>query len=251
MLRKLAVLGFIALAVAACGGAKQPSESAYYRIRVGPAATKAAAAVHVDLRKLVALGADRTFARLPHRGRMTIHVADKPNGAIPGIGVGGYTDLESGDVYISINPNEPDIQRKLTAWVPKTVAHELHHSSRVRTGPGYGYSLADGLVAEGLADRFADSIFPTPQAPWDHALTVAQEQREWKAAQSILYGLIGYDHDMWFFGGSGTPRWTGYSLGYVLVEAYLEQHPAKQFAVDVPTRKVLAAFHSFPSTTTR
>lgn len=229
----------------ACGGASTTTEGRFYSVRISPAAAKAAAAVHLDLHRLVELGADSAFERLPHRGRVTIRVSVDASQAIPGIDVGGYT-RPNGDVDIFIVAYPVDLRQRLTTWLPKTVAHELHHSSRIRTGPGYGPSLADALVAEGLADRFADTVFPkTPPAPWDHALTLSQERTFWKRAQQNLYEPFGYDHTTWFYEGGEEPRWTGYTLGYNLVEPYLRDHPSKRAAVDVPTRRVLADFRGF------
>ena len=48
----------------------------------------------------------------------------------------------------------------------------------IRTGPGYGITLAEALVTEGLADHFVAEAFPdTPPQPWDHALSAEQETR--------------------------------------------------------------------------
>ena len=89
-------------------------------------------------------------------------------------------------------------------------------------GLGYGTTLAEVFVTEGLADHFVAEAFPdTPPQPWDHALSGEQETELWRRAQSVLDVPHGYDHQAWFFGGGDLPRWAGYTLGYRIAEAYL------------------------------
>ena len=144
----------------------------------------------VALEGLVAESARRVFELLPHRGRISIYVALDASRSIPETGVGGFTDPSTGTVSIWIDDTPPGgLKAALEAWVPATMAHELHHSSRVRTGPGYGSTLAEVLVTEGLADHFVLEAFPdTPPQPWDNALSQAKETDVWRTAQSGLGG---------------------------------------------------------------
>jgi hypothetical protein len=107
----------------------------------------------------------RPLALLPHRGRVEITVRVSPERTIPGIGIDGFTGPK-GNVAIAIDPSHTDLRHTLETWIPATVAHELHHSSRMRVGPGYGVTLGQAIVSEGLADRFAYEVFPdTPPQP--------------------------------------------------------------------------------------
>jgi uncharacterized protein YjaZ len=165
-----------------------------------------------------------------------------PGRTIPGIGIGGFTDPQ-GNVAIAIDPGHTDLRRTLETWIPATVAHELHHSSRMRVGPGYGVTLGQAMVSEGLADRFAYEVFAhTPPQPWDHALTKAQEQASWLRARPLL-NTRDYGHPEWFFGAGGVPRWAGYTLGYDIVGRYLtKHHQSPSDAVTIPASKMLASF---------
>lgn len=98
------------------------------------------------------------------------------------------------------------------------------------------------MVSEGLADLFAYQAFPrTPPAPWDRALTEAQEHRYWQRARPLL-DQPDTHHDDWFFGSGTVPRWDGYTLGYDLVGRYLKrQRLSPSAAVDVPAARILAA----------
>lgn len=165
---------------------------------------------------------------------------------IPEIGSNGFTDPGDGRVSIWIDPSPPGGRTALLGiWLPATLAHELHHSIRILHGPGYGISLGEALVTEGLADAFVHEAFPsTPALPWDAAIDDATQSRMWKLAQPKLldsYSLS--DHRRWFFGGDGIPRWTGYTLGYRLATSYLESSSgtSARTAYNVSAKEVLEA----------
>ena len=191
------------------------------------------------------VSADKAFTLLPHRGRIRIDVRVDAKQTIPEIGVGSFTD-RNGNVEIAIDVKRGDLRPTLETWIPASVAHELHHSSRIRTGPGYGVTLGDALVSEGLADHFVFEVFPrTPSQPWDHALTTAQERALWLVARRELNIRLGYDRQQWFFGSGKIPRWAGYTLGYDIVAAYLHHHRSASDAVGVDATKVIAPFRGF------
>jgi uncharacterized protein YjaZ len=157
--------------------------------------------------------------------------------AIPGYGVGGFTPVAN-SVQISIDPAFVNSTQLLAAHVTQTVVHELHHAMRER-GPGYGRSLLEALVSEGLADHFAVEVLGIQPPPWTHALSSEQSSELLGRARAQLDD-VPYDHARWFFGSAkDVPLWTGYTLGYQLVTAYLERHPGQSATslVDVPARE--------------
>lgn len=103
----------------------------------------------VDPTRIVRASAVRALRSLPNRGQVRIDVRPDPDGAIPEIGVGGYTDLR-GNVHISWDPRRVAVRKNLLAWIPLTVAHELDHSSRFRAGACVN-TLGDVVVSEGMA----------------------------------------------------------------------------------------------------
>ena len=212
---------------------------------VSPDAAEAARDDHLDLAALVTESARKAFGRLPHRGRVAIDVYVNAALTIPGTGVGGFTD-QKGTVFIGIDPAPGgSLKSALETWLPATVAHELHHSSRIRIGPGYGGTLGGALVSEGLADHFAQEVFPdTPPLPFDHALSAREEARAWQMAQPILGAPHGYDHRAWFFGAGNLPRWTGYTLGYDITGAYLGDDRSASDAVKTPAATVIETYAS-------
>jgi hypothetical protein len=251
VLKAFALVIVIALVATACGGSNSQQTStangAAFTVAVGKDAASAARQEGVDLKALVARSAEKAFSLLPHRGVVRIDVRLNASKTIRQIGVGGFTDPRSGNVSIWIERRPPGgLRRALETWLPGSVAHELHHSSRIRTGPGYGNTLAEALVSEGLADHFTEEAFPkTPPQPWDHSLTKAQEKSLWRAARGVLDIPDGYDHEAWFVGGGNAPRWAGYSLAYDIVGAYLDHHRSASEAVAVDAGDVIGTFRGF------
>lgn len=133
---------------------------------------------------------------------------------VQGWAVGGYAPAP-GHIQITVEPSrfapEPFI---------RTLVHELHHLVRW-DGPGYGKSLGEALVSEGLAGHFVLQVLGGSPDPWDAVAPseslVRQAQNEWARRD--------YDHAEWFFGKGKIRRWSGYGLGHRLVAEYLAQNP--------------------------
>lgn len=137
-------------------------------------------------------------------------------------GVNGWT-YGAGKIIIQINP-VPGWR----SWVPYIVAHEYHHSAW--TARFYPFDepedLLDRIIFEGKADSFAHIVYPEVGVPWVNALTPAEEQEQWRRIQvrrettdALIKGqfMVGEDKD--------TPTWTGYTIGYHIVQSYLRHHP--------------------------
>jgi uncharacterized protein YjaZ len=162
---------------------------------------------------------------------------------IPEYGLTGMSHGK-GRITISIDPDSPhvdDPQRE--ARLLGILAHELHHVTRMR-GPGYGRTLGEALVSEGLAQCFeVEAGAPVPfygVALDPGALTRAGE----RARQEL--GAPMYDHAAWFMGRRGDPAWprnAGYSLAFALVEDWLAHNDTNAAAAArVPAAQVLDAW---------
>ena len=145
-----------------------------------------------------------------------------PFWTIPAWGIGGFTHGK-GQITIALAPHHPrfgDSERgeRLAA----ILAHELHYIARGR-GPGYGRTLGEALVSEGLAQCFEVEIGCAPP-PYAVALRDA-ELSDFAARAREELNAQDYDHGAWFFGRRGDPRFPkdgGYSLDYALVRAWLD-----------------------------
>lgn len=158
---------------------------------------------------------------LPISG-VTVTVTADASQAIGGYGVGGFTP-DSRTVRLFIDPAFPGLADVLMDRINPMLAHEFHHAARWR-GPGYGSTLLEAMVSEGLADHFSGEQMGTPVPPWSQAFDRAQDAH-WLAQARPLFDTA-YPHDVWFFGSSpAVPRWVGYTVGYRLVADYLSAHP--------------------------
>ena len=165
---------------------------------------------------------DKVDAVLPLTG-VTITVIADGSRAIGGYGVGGRT-LDASTIELYLDPAFPGLAQLLAERLPPLVAHELHHVKRWR-GPGYGRTLLEAMVSEALADQFSIELLGAPVPPWSDAFPRDQTSHFLDMARPEL-DSTSYDHARWFFGPSPPlPRWTGYTLGFRLVEAYRAQHP--------------------------
>ena len=167
---------------------------------------------------------------------------------IPQLGIGGRAHHEH-LLAISLDPDNPNFTNSLiNGALRRTLAHEVHHCLRM-AGPGYGRTLGEALVSEGLAGHFTRRLFASPPEPWECAVD-AETLRAHHPSPAELSSSP-YDHRAWFFGhGGGHPRWLGYILGHHLVGQWLERaSPVDGSAmVNIAAEIVLA---NAPAMTTR
>jgi hypothetical protein len=160
---------------------------------------------------------------------------------IPEIGMVGQA-YRKGLFALTLDPNNPHFTGCLgDGTLRRQVAHEVHHCLRMG-GPGYGRTLAEALVSEGLAGHFSRWLFNNPPEPWEYAVTddVLDAHRPDKETLSAKW----YNHAEWFFGAGGRrPRWLGYTLGYRVVGDWLAGTPAVDgdLFVSVAAETVLTA----------
>lgn len=153
-----------------------------------------------------------------------IVVYDNPLGAIPEFGIGGYAP-NANLIFVSLDPKFPNLSKSIGDQFSRTLAHEIHHCMRWR-GPGYGNTLLEALITEGLADHFDLEMHGGDLYPWDLALDKDQLKKFLKKAKTEFNNKE-YDHNAWFFGSKqkNIPKWTGYSLGFKIVNDYLQRNP--------------------------
>ena len=132
----------------------------------------------------------------------------------------GYAP-ESGVIYVTVDPENPILWTNPSQSLERMLAHELHHSSRW-DGPGYGKTLGEALVSEGLAGHFAQEAFGGEREPWEQL--PASILRPYVRKAQAAWQSPDYNHAEWFFGSQEFPAWVGYSLGYELVGRYLAAH---------------------------
>jgi hypothetical protein len=162
---------------------------------------------------------------------------------IPHTGVMGSTGPDSGlvTVTLDVDENARALRRTVLTWLLQDLTHEVDHSVRILAGPGFGTTLLDQLVSEGMATAFDIQVQPRLDLPWTHVLTARRERSLWNRARPLLNqtGL----YDQWFFGGAGVPDDAGFQIGYHIARDYLARHPRSTAAsiVDTPSRVIIAS----------
>ena len=140
---------------------------------------------------------------------------------IPEKGHAGFCP-EAGVVYITVDPENFAFCKNDKHSIERMFAHELHHAARW-SGPGYGSTLGEVLISEGLAGHFSIELFGGEPEPWEslNSDTIqpyyAQVLENWHRTD--------YDHNAWFFGTGDLPRWLGYTVGFNLISRYLAASP--------------------------
>lgn len=173
--------------------------------------------------------------------RLDILVERVAGAVIPEIGTTGRA-YRPGLCSLTVDPLNPNFGPSLESGdIRRTIAHEVHHCRRF-AGPGYGRTLGEAIVSEGLAGQFAGRLFDAPPEPWECALDDTALRAHLPSAAELR--APNQDHAGWFFGAGGRhPRWLGYTLGYRIVGDWLAANPVLdgETWVTVPAAVVLAA----------
>jgi hypothetical protein len=209
-------------------------------------ALEKASADGTDLPQVVGQALARINALLPGPSTaITIGYAGSP--VIPQTGTNGYTNPGSGVITIGFEQTpQASLSTIMQLWLPRTFSHEIDHSVRILAGPGFGASLLEEIITEGISSAFDMAAFPGTPNPWDRAITRSQECALWKQAQPLL-GSPGL-YDQWMFGGGGIPHWTGFTIGYDIVTGYHQRHPDASWPAitDASAATILAGSHYQP-----
>ena len=150
---------------------------------------------------------------------LDVVVVDDADSAIPETGVGGSAP-NAHLLYIYINPTFNNLEAVLDFEIRSTLAHELHHCARWAS-VGYGSTLLEAIVSEGLADHFDIEVNSGAPKPWSIAMSESELQSMMLKAEQEFNS--DYNHSDWFYGSKEIPRWTGYSLGFKIVSDYINK----------------------------
>ena len=140
---------------------------------------------------------------------------------IPQMGLVCFTNRKS-LFSLVIEPENPNFAASLAdGTITRMVVHEVHHCLRMAV-TGYGRTLGDALVSEGLAGHFVRALMGNPPEPWERAVSL--EELKQHLPEDDQLASTDYDHESWFFGAAGPrPMWLGYTLGYEVVRAWVRK----------------------------
>lgn len=155
---------------------------------------------------------------------ITVYLTDKD--VIPGIGVSGYTPYHNW-IQIKIDPTGPDFQKRIEQYLPATIYHEMHHAARW-SSVGYGESLTEVIITEGLATIYQQEKWSKVDTPWsvytDDEIKNFLEIYKKRFNEDAHYGNAA--HSKWFFGSTPEiPKWFGYKLGVYFIRKVKKRNP--------------------------
>ncbi len=163
------------------------------------------------------------IARIMPPPRVDIVIHQIPHWPVPELGFGGSTPSRN-TIFLGFDTAHAALDARLVGGLRRVVVHEAHHSLR-QAGPGYGTRLGEALVSEGLADHFTQEALGGAPDPWCIALQNGDLASAAAEAGPVLWEP-NIDLNRWFRGDSRRILpWSGYSLGWRLVDRYLAQHP--------------------------
>lgn len=161
--------------------------------------------------------AKKTVGKSLALDKVDVLCINDPETVIPELGIGGYTPSRH-TVYLSLNP----VHKLDEDQIYYTLCHELCHAKRYE-GPGYGQTLFDSIIFEGIAEAFEYEIskgkayVPSVISQRKGTLNLIKKSAEHFSEQE-------YNHHHWFFNPEtkDLPRWAGYQMGYYIVDRYVK-----------------------------
>jgi uncharacterized protein YjaZ len=138
-------------------------------------------------------------------------------------------------IHLHIHP-----ETNLTIPLSETVVHEYNHTV-FRSYHDWD-TVEEGLVAEGLAEHFRESLLGGETAPWAASLD-QEEAFSWlEKIQPVLKSTNEQDYVNVFtnFEDDPYPHWIGYAIGYQLVKIFREKNNLSwQDLTELPVKQVL------------
>jgi uncharacterized protein YjaZ len=172
--------------------------------------------------------------------KIDVYLEAKPEELEDTNGVRGYCPFDS-LIEITVDLNHPDFDFDS---VKLTLAHELYHLARRQSGIKIGEStVLECLISEGLADHFVYETYGLTPV-WITKLDKIEATKLLKKISPILDENIDDEiYEDWFLRGSkklGIAKWSGYSLGYMLVSMILKKNKKLDSVsfLDVPANEI-------------
>lgn len=157
---------------------------------------------------------------------------------VPEVGIGAYCTGQH-EIQMTLDIENAHLNEYFDDVFIATLAHEAHHACRHST-VGFGKSLFDSIILEGLACQFEVEMGYKPPVYVQHLesderqLLINKAKLEWSNET--------YHHNDWFFGNEaiGMPKWVGYDIGYYLTGLYIEKiNQSAGECYDTPSREIL------------
>lgn len=163
------------------------------------------------------------IARVVTPPRVDIVIHQIKHWPVSELGFGGSAPSRT-TMFLGFDTEHPAMEERLVGGLRRVVVHEAHHCLR-QGGPGYGTTLAEVLVSEGLADHFVIEVLGGIPDPWSVALDDGQLRAAAEQTEPALWETT-IDVQRWLRGDCRRLMpWSGYSLAYRIIESYLDRTP--------------------------
>lgn len=181
------------------------------------------------LDSLFEIGLARIGDKLPLEDIHIDVIISEGDFVIPEFGFSGYSP-SSAQIMLYFDLSNANLNTALNTEFIPSLGHEIHHCFRHK-GVGYGSTLQQALISEGLACHFETEL-RNGEIPF-YAKAINQDMIERLYSKMLNEATESkYDHNAWFFGTKpdDIPLHAGYTLGYHLVSKYINQTgtPASQ-----------------------
>jgi Predicted Zn-dependent protease (DUF2268) len=166
-----------------------------------------------------------------------------PGQSLPGASAGMRMARDGSALRLILIIRDLAMLSAVRDWLPSSPTRCTTWRAR---GPGFGETLGEVLVTEGLAQCFEVEI-GCPAPPY--AIAVADDAlKQFAARARNEVETKEYDSRAWFYGRSGDPhfpRHGGYSLGYALTKSWLAaEGMTASAAAGVPASRLIQAWLS-------
>ena len=139
------------------------------------------------------------------------------------IGISGMA-YDKTTTSLMIDLNFDQIEKSIDTELRRILLHELNHVFRNNEVPDTFYTLFAAIISEGIADYFEITITGQDPHIWSTAIPETQ-LRDYIELMKYSAWDKKYDQERWFYGTEDLPQHLGYSMGFMLVEQYLQKHP--------------------------
>lgn len=155
------------------------------------------------------------------------------------MGISGFADLDKMMAMNCDPASDALLESYHSGAFTRQVPHEVNHCLRM-AGPGYGISLGEAMVSEGLAGHFVIELMQSEPEHWERALDT--EARKQFMPDHYTPNANSYDHAAGFFGAGDLPHLADYRLGFAMVADWWAQHPNRDLHafIHMPAADILA-----------
>lgn len=137
---------------------------------------------------------------------------------IPEIGLMGRAIGKGGlEIYVDFERTfaAGELEKELAA----TVYHEATHLAQ-KHFVGFGKTLVGVMISEGVACYVERCCLPDRIIPYIEPI---ENEMQYLEEARPIFNAEEYEYGKWFFGSPDFPKWVGYRLGFLIVEAFMKK----------------------------